>query len=298
MYLDAGYSVFDIVKLNLWENNSLTEETGFDFDNWLEKQGLYIVKYAMSFLPLNEALRCYLKIKSFKEEFKKDLIKVLFYPVVQLCLAFLLSLVAQYWVLPLLQDLIADMDLIDGSVIFFISLIKIVYITLLVTLFLSIIIFLIIKKAEKSAIYILLNQRYTKTIKDVVIYQFINYYLIFYQATDAIDTVINGLRKLPDSEYINMYADKIHFSLLNGDSLANAFEILDIKLKYLLDIGADTGKTAELLSTYTQSLSVLFEYKVKKIGRNFQVFSYFYILILVILIYQMMLMPLAMIERM
>jgi len=54
----------------------------------------------------------------------------------------------------------------------------------------------------------------------------------------------------------------------------------------------------ELLQSYVNALNLQFASKVKQIGRVVQAFSYCYISLLVVLIYQMMLMPLSMIEGM
>ena len=295
LYLDAGYSIYDLVSLNLWPSNNNQQ---FDVENWLSDLNLDIVKYLLDFLPLNKALRCYLQIGLFKEEFKKNIIKTLLYPILQLVLAFAISLLAQRWVLPLIQSLLGDLEISAGGVGLFSKLISITNYTIIVLIILGIGSWLLLHYKEKSAIYLLLNTKIFILFKELTLYQFVNYYLILYQASDGIEIIINGLRKLPESHFINLYGDWLHFSLNDGKSLEAAFALLDEKLATIFKLAKDTGKIRYLLQSYIQELNLKFEKSIKKIGTNCQIFSYCYILLLVLLVYQMMLMPLAMIERM
>ena len=297
LYLDAGYSIYDVIDLHLLAGNGIPEGREFNVNSWLKEQNLTVISYLLDFLPLNTAIGCYLQISLFKGNFREKLVKVLLYPAIQLFLAFLISLAAQYWVMPLLGDLMGNIT--EGNDVNILSGLLSGINYLLVAALAFLIVFLtIITKMEPSLLAVMLNKRILRIFKDFVIYQFVNYYLIFYQATDAIELVISGLRKLPDARFINVYADQIHFSLSDGNPLPTAMRILDERLEIIFKIGNDTGRIDELLPSYIAGLNLRFENFLKKTGRNFQIFSYVYIMLLVVMVYQMMLLPLAMIERM
>ena len=296
LYLQSGYSIYDIVELGLVD---IPKQDGQQFviADWLTSQGLKIIRYLLDFLPLDKAIDCYLKISLFQKKFKKKLLKIMLYPGLQLILAFCLSLLAQRWVLPLLGELMSDMAE-DSSVGVMGIALQVINYGLLVLIVLAVIAWVVSKVWEKSFIYIILDLPLLRSVKKLLVYQFINYYLIFYEMGDAIEVIINGLRKLPDSGFINHYADQVHFKLLSGDSLPQAMSILDKRLTTIFKIGRDTGKGSELLASYGKGLNLELQGFLKRLGRYFQVFSYVYIMLLVLLVYQMMLMPLALIERM
>ena len=297
LYLQAGYSIYDITKLNLFESNCFNWQEN-SFENWLKIHGLETVTYLLEFLPLDKALFCYLQVNLFKVEFKRKLLKILTYPTIQLVLALGLSLVAQYWVLPLLTNLVSDLDFHSNGVSFLTVLMRIINIGVLLFAAGLVIATFILKKLESSLVFFLLNKPFLKMVKDLIVYQFLNYYLILYKSTDSSETIIRGLRKLPQAKYLNIYADSIHFCLMEGNELAEAFAILDEKLAALFAIAKDTGKVRKLLESYAKTLNLKFENRIKKAGYYFQIFSYVYIMLLVVLVYQMMLLPLGMIERM
>ena len=297
LYLDAGYSIYDVIELRLLSGKGLPEGKEFNVNAWLKEQNLTVIIYLLDFLPLNTAIGCYLQISLFKGSFKEKLVKVLLYPAIQLFLAFLISLAAQYWVMPLLGDLMGNLSEGDDVNVLSSMLTGINYLIVAALFFLTVFLILI-SKLEPSLMVVMLNKPVFKIFKDFVVYQFVNYYLIFYQATDAIELVVSGLRKLPDAKFINVYADKIHFSLADGNPLASTMRILDERLETIFRIGNDTGRIDELLPSYIMGLNMRFENFLKKTGRNFQIFSYVYIMLLVVMVYQMMLLPLAMIERM
>ncbi len=297
LYLNAGYSIYDMIKLRLLGKN-VEKSSDFNVGKWLNDNNLTMVKYLLDFLPLQQALQCHLQINRFKQEFTKGLIKLLSYPALQLVLAFALSVAAQYWLLPLLHELLGDMGISSGNVRVFATVINVINIVIIGLLIIAVISWLVLRQLESSILQLLLDKPLFQLIKNLLVYQFVNYYLILYQSTASIELIISGMRKLPQAKYLNAYATAIHFKLNNGEELSKAFCLLDKKLEMLFNVGQDTGRITELLSSYVKALNLQFENAMKKIARNFQIFSYLYITLLVVLIYQMMLLPLSLIERM
>ncbi len=298
LYLSAGYSLNDILTFVEGLDDVITMlKNGLEFKDWLRNNGFKLLSYLLDHLSLQEALNCYLKITNFKEKFNKELAKAISYPLLQLILAFALSILAQNWLLPLLEGLLLDLNLGGNTNHFFFYLIRMVNIAIITVVVVVIILCFVLHYFESSLLFILLKRKELRAFKELVVQRFLSYYLIFYQVYDSSELIINSLRKLPNEPLVKNFADLIHFRLLDGESLASAFALFDTRLAEVMKVGEKTNKTFDLLSIYLKNNQELLFKHIKSFGRLIQGFSYLYIGLIVLLVYQLMLMPLEMVER-
>ena len=65
----------------------------------------------------------------------------------------------------------------------------------------------------------------------------------------------------------------------------------------MIPIGIITSSISELLEIFMQQQELIWKKKVKKIGIFIQLLSYSFVAILVLVVYQLMLLPLSMLEQ-
>lgn len=298
-YVKSGYALQDIAEFMKLDSKLFEQmQTGQNLQSILAESGLSLLAFLLEHLTLDEALDCYLGIVNYRQQFKKNIIKAISYPLVQLVLAFGLSLIAQNWLFPLLKDLLSDMGVNDFGSSWILLIISLVNICLIIGFITIILGWFIFRYFESTILFLLLKNSLLRWLKDIIAQQFAYYYVVFYKTYGSSEQVLMSLRKLPGERLINNFADIMHFQLLTGKKFSTAFGYLDISLQKAFEIGGKTEKIGELLEIYIQSKQDRFQTYTKKIGIIVQTISYCYIGLIVWLVYQLMLMPLAMIERM
>lgn len=99
---------------------------------------------------------------------------------------------------------------------------------------------------------------------------------------------------------VNVYASKILDGLLKGRSIDQTVEKIsfDTAFKKFFYIGLKTGNLADVLLLYKKQSIHRFKKKVKQLTTSIQVFSYVSVGMLVLVVYQVMLVPLNMLNGM
>lgn len=294
LYLSAGYSLSDSIEV-LGEFKDLKEFmlNGGNIDQWFGKEGFGQIASLVKYLDLKESLIVYQEIEKFKKEYLVMLKKLLTLPVIQLILAICLSIVAQFWIMPSLSNLMGAIADSSSVGIVILSFINIVIILILVS---GGCVCLLLFIKERSYLILLLNYKSFDWLKKIYVYRFVMYYLSIYKRVSQSEVVIICLKKMEREQVINQYASLIDARLNSGVNFIDSFSFLDEKLSQILKVGEDTVNVSAMLEVYLRTIKVSIDKKLKQIGLLVQIFSYGYIGFLVVVIYQMLLLPLNMIE--
>ncbi|MFV0255684.1 MAG: hypothetical protein ACK5G7_06120 [Erysipelotrichaceae bacterium] len=293
LFLDAGYSLADSLEvITGFESLNVFLKQGGALQKWLYDNDYSLLASLLEKMEFKLALKIYLNLENFKKEHLKKLKLVLVLPCIYLVMAIALACLAEFWLLPILESLLGA-----GRVVFALWVLKAINIGLLTCLLVIVVLVVLLIFQERSFWVLLLNKPYFKWLHKLFVYRFVNYYLAFADNISESILVIKGLRNLKSEFVVRNYADLVHYQLNSGQDLIQSFNIIDKDLSVMLMIGTKTMNVSKILKIYLQKIELEINKIIKGIGIFLQVFSYGYIAILVIVIYQMLLLPLEMIER-
>ncbi len=290
-YLESGYSFNQVCDFLEFDN---TEKDAILF---FRNRNLQLVGYFLNHIDLINSLKLYLTAMEFKVDFKKKLYKSISYPGLQLILTFILSLVAQNWLFPLLLDLTNSMGVVSENNYLFIF-ISIVNVLIITSLIFFLFMWFIFNYFESTILFKLLNLKCFKLVKEIIVIKLLLYFNSFYRSFNSFELLVKLMRKIPNERIVCNFMDIIHFRLLEGITLSKTFEVLDSKLGKLVNFGSKTNNLNNLLEIFLLEKKERLFIIIKRIGMSVQLFSYCYIGLIIVLVYQLMLMPLQMVERM
>lgn len=256
----------------------------------------------INYLPLSKSLDLTQNLINKEKEFKNKIIKELSYPCLLMVVCFLGIYLFNFYFFDTFYNLIKSFK-IDAQQLFFYR--KITNIVINVLFFMTIVmlfIFLTVRKNNRKIFYFLIfNKIFKRNIFKIILTQeFIIYYrqcLIQGLKTKEIFEIFSNLKHKLFIRFLSFHIDK---RLLEAKSYLDALdlEFLDERLKKFIKIAFYTDQNKELLQVYIENTEKILLRKIKMFGIKIQIFAYLLCGFVVYFIYQLLLMPLGIIERM
>lgn len=240
-------------------------------------------------LNLSDALDCVNKIEKSSNTFFKTLLKKISYPFFLLIFAFFMILFFSDYVLFQMKDYISN-----GMVFVFIHLLKwgfgFTILSIIFYLFLYYVLFYKYNSKMKCPFQLM---------KKMISLQFVCMYQALDKSYTSTQEILETLACM-DFSVVGKVSNEILACLKNGKSLEESFleiEVFDSDFKKMLVYALTSNQMHVFFDLYMKKCSLNLEKSVKKISTGIQLFSYISIGILVLIVYQIMMMPLNMLNQ-
>ena len=240
-------------------------------------------------LNLSDALDCVNKIEKSSNTFFETLLKKISYPFFLLIFAFFMILFFLDYVLVQMKDYISN-----GMVFVFIHLLKwgfgFTILSIIFYLFLYYVLFYKYNSKMKCPFQLM---------KKMISLQFVCMYQALDKSYTSTQEILETLACM-DFSVVGKVSNEILACLKNGKSLEESFleiEVFDSDFKKMLVYALTSNQMHVFFDLYMKKCSLNLEKSVKKISTGIQLFSYISIGILVLIVYQIMMMPLNMLNQ-
>lgn len=257
-------------------------------------------EYALFFLQimnLDEAILSALAMENFEKTMKTEFIKQISYPLLVFILSFITVFLFSYMIIP---QLIANFDVEKNNGLFLIvHAMKYFSLLLLYLILLILVLFVVIQNHSLQKLF------YRKKlnlflIKDILSYRLAGYFLQLHEKGLSSKQSFQYLRRIHNSYLFCLLIQEMNEKLKNGEDLLNLIKthfLLNEKFKRAYVIGFNINDIEKTMYGYLQQQKRVWMKELKWIGIAVQVFSYLFIGILVICVYQIMLIPLQLLEE-
>lgn len=240
-------------------------------------------------LNLSDALDCVNKIEKSSNTFFETLLKKISYPFFLLIFAFFMILFFSDYVLFQMKDYISN-----GMVFVFIHLLKwgfgFAILSMIFYLFLYYVLFYKYNSKMKCPFQLM---------KKMISLQFVCMYQALDKSYTSTQEILETLACM-DFSVVGKVSNEILVYLKHGKSLEESFleiEVFDSDFKKMLVYALTSNQMHVFFDLYMKKCSLDLEKSVKKISTGIQLFSYMSIGILVLIVYQIMMMPLNMLNQ-
>lgn len=240
-------------------------------------------------LNLSDALDCVNKIEKSSNTFFETLLKKISYPFFLLIFAFFMILFFSDYVLFQMKDYISN-----RMVFVFIHLLKwgfgFAILSMIFYLFLYYVLFYKYNSKMKCQF---------RLMKKMISLQFVCMYQALDKSYTSTQEILETLACM-DFSVVGKVSNEILVYLKHGKSLEESFleiEVFDSDFKKMLVYALTSNQMHVFFDLYMKKCSLDLEKSVKKISTGIQLFSYMSIGILVLIVYQIMMMPLNMLNQ-
>lgn len=240
-------------------------------------------------LNLSDALDCVNKIEKSSNTFFETLLKKISYPFFLLIFVFFMILFFSDYVLVQMKDYISN-----RMVFVFIHLLKwgfgFAILSMIFYLFLYYVLFYKYNSKMKCPFQLM---------KKMISLQFVCMYQALDKSYTSTQEILETLACM-DFSVVGKVSNEILVYLKHGKSLEESFleiEVFDSDFKKMLIYALTSNQMHVFFDLYMKKCSLDLEKSVKKISTGIQLFSYMSIGILVLIVYQIMMMPLNMLNQ-
>lgn len=240
-------------------------------------------------LNLSDALDCVNKIEKSSNTFFETLLKKISYPFFLLIFAFFMILFFSDYFLVQMKDYISN-----RMVFVFIHLLKwgfgFAILSMIFYLFLYYVLFYKYNSKMKCPFQLM---------KKMISLQFVCMYQALDKSYTSTQEILETLACM-DFSVVGKVSNEILVYLKHGKSLEESFleiEVFDSDFKKMLVYALTSNQMHVFFDLYMKKCSLDLEKSVKKISTGIQLFSYMSIGILVLIVYQIMMMPLNMLNQ-
>lgn len=292
---DAKRQIFQRILKNLEQGQTIQDA----LSEYLETSLKFLVLAFASVTNFEKALTIATAIVNHKINQKKEMMQTLFYPVL-MCVASLLCLVVFSIVgFPKLVEFMSGFSL-DLSYLGSIKVaMDLLFIVIVILIIFAVGLYLILRRPKKQVFYFVVMNRYRlfKTIRNRITYRFILYYQFCTRyGLNTKETL--ALIKSINEPLMVFLAYHIESSLENGiafdKALASGF--LDSHLCRFIQMAKYSDDLESFLESYLHHNQLKYQHVRKRAIISLQIFSYLIISVLLIMVYQVILLPLQMIE--
>lgn len=305
--LQSGYPLLDALSFLHKQELRLKErlEEGEDLLAILSehKKGRFYdhLRFFMKITSLPDAINCSLHMLSFESGLRKNLIKKSVYPLFIFVFAYVMLLVFTTWIIPQMLTSF-DQDESFSSLLMMIYLIKGLCSLLAVSVIFSVVtawylrlhatVRIHLMKKAASRIHIL---------RDYVSYMFSGYLLELEQQGISTRRAMHYLQQIAGTTLFSSFIKDVAHDLEEGIALPDIMEeskLLSEGFQLSFRIGASTSSLTRLLTAFMKQQEHLWEQTIQKASIILQCVAYSFVGIVVLIVYQIMMVPLSMLETM
>jgi type II secretory pathway component PulF len=279
--------IFKILNINLKDEHQLRKILKYsDYGQYLRlshetdpRKALLVVLYS----------------KKLSNRLKSQSLKHLSYP----SFLFFSSLIMMIFVNSILLPMFQSMLLFLGPKlnVFMDSLILILFILLDVLIIASILIFLFLLRSNPIYLYGRINDIKKQNLwTRLLTHQFCEKFLYFYHLGGSIDIIFKQIQ-LSSSMVLNHLCFEVLNELENGSNLANSIIHIDPQLQAYFKMSDEGIDITKYLHHYTIIQELIVMDQIKRYGKTLLAYTYIKITFMIIILYQVMLKPIEMMEK-
>lgn len=305
--LDKGYPLLESLSF-IGKDETLVKqalEKGMTIEDILikgQKGRFYThLEFFLKVSSLSGAIQSALHMMKFEGDIKKKLLKQCSYPLFLLVFAFVILLFFTNFIIPQMLNSFAVTD--DFSCLMI--LLKVLqYAFLFCTLILSAagIAYAIGSfQPKKRSEWIYRNRKWIPLCKDMLSYQLSGYLYELSQKGVSTRMAFQYLMHVKDTSLLHVFMKHIIFALEAGEDLQDQIQaslILNASFKQMYKIGSCNDSLCEMLTMFMKQQEMVWEKLIKRTGLSIQCVAYVFIGCMVLIVYQIMLVPLGMLNTM
>ena len=237
--------------------------------------------------------------KDHDRDIKTNIISIITYPLLLIFILFSLIIIFKIMIIPSLFEAMTMFDADSNDLKYIKFFMDICLWSIVLISILAIILFSRFQK-DRFKIYQMINHyQRSNIIKEYITLQFCVYLNILLSEGIPTRSIFRLLNQLHDDKVISTIAGKAIIRLENGEDIIDVLESTDLNERFIkiFKTGIVTGSLAELLQRYYELEKIIFLNKLKKKIRFIQYLIYLFIGTMVIILYQMLLLPLNTINQ-
>lgn len=238
------------------------------------------------------------------EEFEKGWIRFLVSFCAYPCFIFLFAYVMMVvFSTSLLPQMIQGFELTESSgfLLFCVEALQYFCVFLAIGAVASVCFFLVLYLYKPLRLKVLIRlQNKISLLKDHTSYMFAGYMKVLEKQGVPTKKAMKYMMNVQKDSLFSLCINSCEEQLCNGIDFIDVLqktEMLNELFHKMIPIGIITSSISELLEIFMQQQELIWKKKVKKIGIFIQLLSYSFVAILVLVVYQLMLLPLSMLEQ-
>ena len=259
------------------------------------------MSFLLKAMPFVNALKVSIKMKEFELETVNKLQQVLLYPSFVIVFSLVVLLSFTHFIVPNILEMFADMDM---QTIFLAVGIKVVnfavYLAVLAAILLFFYYLAFVRKGGTNKLWSFAKLlHFDNLLSQYTSYMFSQYLIVLMENGLSFKQSMQLLVNHSHNELVSNAANKVDQMFLKGNSLERVIDIegMDEYFCLLCQIGYETGNVRESFMEYGVRAELRLKELLKKISFWIQTISYLGIGIVVIVVYQIMLLPLNVLEK-
>ena len=299
-YLESEHNaeIFRIAKEKMMKGEKIQDWiSGFFMKSISSKMETFL-----NFLPVSEALSLSITLHQQESDSRKQMMKWTAYPVAM----FLISLVGVVFFcllcMPSLIDMMKEFDVSSFGIELMYHGLLITALVLIVFVLVGIclLIWLSSKKRIVMCVVVLYRLSLGYLVEKELSLRFAQLYFECIRMGIPTKTALEMLQECKNDPLTVFLAWHIDQVLLNGGNLEQAMKIqyLEPSLGKIMKTAILSGEPIELLSGYLKVSIYRKEKRMQKLAKGIQVAAYGFVAMMILLIYQVLFLPLSMLERM
>lgn len=301
--LEQGYPAQNALTM-IREDLSLTSylEQGMELSDLLLQghQGNFYthLTFFISITSLHNAIHSALAMEEFQKGIQQKFLKQTSYPLILFLFSFLTLYMFSSFVIPQLMQSF-DLSKENSALTIGVSIMETFVLVTVGMLILALIGYFLAKHSTYWKVKLLTYLRFTKLPQKLCSYTLAGYFRELSSHGITTRHACVFLQQLSDHSLISICARQITDRLENGTELSAAFQAnqwIDTQFLQSWNIAVHTQNMCQALDQYMLRQEEEWSYLLKRIGLGIQMSAYLFVALMVVLVYQIMLVPLQMLE--
>ena len=271
------------------------------FSSYLPKEYQKICMAIVKVLPIDKTLAFCIDLLQKNKKRKLKIFKILFYPILLLFVMMIFVLLFNQIVLPMMLNLVKSFHQVDSSLEYFVSILNYIITFFFLCCF---ILFCYITyslwpknivKSYQRIYHYFPHSLFVKYYSE----QFIQLYVLCIQEGLSTKESLDLINQLNMHPILSFLAECIHLQLMEGKAYQEAFEeaMLDEEVLRFLRLSSLSLEGEEILKTYLSFVQNKIERTMTAYAKSIQVISYSLIALMILFLYQILLLPLQIIQN-
>lgn len=303
--LDRGYPILDALSFLQKDTKPLQAflQEGKAVEDVFaqEKQDRFHLhlSFFLHVSTLPDAIHSAIHMKGFEQGIKKSLLKKCSYPIFLFIFAFVIMFLFTRWIIPQMLTSF-ELDNTFSRLLYALQLLQNLTMFMMIVIIFAFIIYALIKPEKRSKLLYQYAHRIS-FIKDIISYQLAGYLFELEQKGISTKEALQYLMQMKKSTLFYYVIESIVSQLLIGNEMLEIVEhhqLISKSFQMMFRVGTWNGTLCEMLSLFMKQQEFAWDRTIRICGLTVQIVAYVFIAFLVLIVYQIMLVPLEMLETM
>lgn len=258
-----------------------------------------LLAFFLNITGVAQAIQYAIQLYHFEKNLKKKMVKQTAYPIFILLLSFCTIFLFSTYIIP---QLMSNFEVDSNVLLYALQIIHFISLLMVIGMICAFLLLLLSRFENIIFSHIrILSIRKMRIVKELISFYISNYLVLLFQCGLSTKQSIVFLSQLKNQPLIQFVMDDIYDKLENGNELIqvmdqNPYLAKHFKMHFSLGSASNTFEAA--LLTYNQIQEQRLFQWIQRFSITIQVISYSFVGVLLICVYQIMLIPLQLLERM